>query len=44
MRHFLDCVTNRSKPVVDLREGIASLKMALAAKKSLASRQIVEFE
>lgn len=44
MRHFLDCVSNRSTPVVGLRDGMVSLKMALAAKKSLASRQIVEFE
>lgn len=41
MRHFLDCVKTRSKPVVDLRDGMWSLTVALAARESLATRQIV---
>ena len=44
MRHFLECVRTRNQPVVDLREGICSLKMALAARESLASGQIVELD
>ncbi|HXW90822.1 MAG TPA: Gfo/Idh/MocA family oxidoreductase [Terriglobales bacterium] len=42
MQHFLECVKTRSKPVVDLGEGIWSLKLALAARESLAIRQTVE--
>jgi predicted dehydrogenase len=36
MRHFLDCVNGNAQPCVDLRAGIESLRMALAAKRSLA--------
>jgi predicted dehydrogenase len=42
LRHFLDCVATRRTPIVDLAGGIASLRMALAAKASLASGQVVE--
>jgi len=42
MQHFLQCVTTRSNPVVDLHEGLWSLKLALAAHRSLATRQVVE--
>jgi predicted dehydrogenase len=41
-KHFLDCVKTRSKPVVDLREGTWSLRLALAAKESIASGGTVE--
>jgi predicted dehydrogenase len=41
-RHFLDCVKTRSKPVVDLQEGMWSLQVALAAKQSIASGSVVE--
>lgn len=40
--HFLSCVSTRSKPIVDLRDGIWSLRMALAAKQSMATRGVVE--
>jgi len=36
-RHFLACVEGRESPVVDLRSGIQSLRMALAAKESIAT-------
>ena len=42
LRHFLSCVENRSRPIVDLRDGTQSLLMALAAKKSIASGTVVE--
>jgi predicted dehydrogenase len=42
IQHFLDCVKTRSKPVVDLGEGTWSLKLALAAKESIASGRVVE--
>lgn len=42
LEHFLECVKTRSKPVVDLAEGIWSLKLALAAKESIASGRVVE--
>jgi predicted dehydrogenase len=41
-RHFLDCVRTRSKPIVDLFDGIQSLRMALAIKDSMASHQPVD--
>jgi len=40
--HFLDCVEKRTQPVVDLRCGAQSLRMALAAKLSMASNKLVE--
>lgn len=41
MAHFLAAVAGKQRPVVDLAGGITSLKMALAAKQSLASGQPV---
>jgi predicted dehydrogenase len=40
--HFLECVKNRKRPVVDLQGGIQSLRMALAVKKSITTHQPVE--
>jgi predicted dehydrogenase len=40
--HFLECVETRSRPVVDLKDGLQSLRMALAVKRSIASHQPVE--
>jgi predicted dehydrogenase len=34
MRHFLDCIAKRREPAVPLADGIAVLKLALAAKQS----------
>jgi predicted dehydrogenase len=42
LQHFLACVKTRSKPVVDLGEGMWSLKLALAAKESIATGRVVE--
>src|SRR5208282_495185 len=42
VQHFLDCVRSRSKPVVDLEEGMWSLKLALAAKESIVTGRVVE--
>ena len=42
--HFLECVENRRKPVVDLADGIWSLRVALAVKESIARRETVELE
>jgi predicted dehydrogenase len=44
LRHFLDCVRTRRKPVVDLVDAIASLRMALAAKESIATGRVIELE
>lgn len=41
MRHFLDCVAGSSSPKVNLWDGIQSLRLALAAKESMASKAIV---
>ncbi len=42
IEHFLDSVKTRKKPLVDLNEGIKSLRLALAAKQSAATGQVVE--
>jgi predicted dehydrogenase len=42
LRHFLDCVKTRNRPVVDLIDGLQSLRMALAAKRSMKTGQPVE--
>ena len=42
MEAFLRCVDRRETPVVSLRDGAQSLKMALAARESLRSRKVVE--
>ena len=36
-RHILECITTRKVPKVDLHAGIQSLRLALAAKESLAN-------
>jgi predicted dehydrogenase len=43
-RHFLDCVESRRKPVVDLADGVWSLRIGLAAKESIARQRAVEME
>jgi predicted dehydrogenase len=35
--HFLDCIRNRHRPIVDLRDGLESVRIALAAKQSIAT-------
>jgi predicted dehydrogenase len=42
LKHFLDCVRSRTKPVVDLHNGLQSLRIALAAKKSIESHELIE--
>jgi predicted dehydrogenase len=42
MQHFLECVARKAKPRVGLHDGIQSLKLALAAKKSLARQALVQ--
>jgi predicted dehydrogenase len=41
MRHFLDCVAGKAQPVVPLRSGLNSLRMALAARQSIETGEIV---
>ena len=44
MKHFLECVKTRREPVVGLVQGIESLRMALAAKESIARGGLVELD
>lgn len=44
MNHFLECLQRKQTPLVTVREGAQSLRMALAARESLASGQVVELE
>lgn len=41
MRHFLDCIQGKSEPLVSLDDGIAALRIALAAKQSSRERKEV---
>jgi predicted dehydrogenase len=41
IRHFLECVEKRTRPIVDLREGAQSLRVALAAKESIITGKMV---
>src|ERR1019366_9608392 len=41
-RHFLKCVETRSQPIVTLEDGLESLRIALAAKQSIATSRLVE--
>lgn len=42
VRHFLDCVAGRARPVVDARAGAESLRVALAARASMRRGAPVE--
>jgi predicted dehydrogenase len=42
MRHFLECVAGRARPAVGIRDGLCSLKMALAALQSMRTGQACE--
>lgn len=44
LRHFLRCVTNREQPEISLEDGIQSLRMAVAAKKSMITGQMVDLD
>ena len=40
MRHLLDCVAGKAEPVVSLEDAAAVLRIALAARESLARRPV----
>jgi predicted dehydrogenase len=42
LRSFLRCLETRSKPVVDLNDGVQSLRMALAARASGTSGEVIK--
>jgi predicted dehydrogenase len=44
LQHFLDCVRGEAQPLVDLREGVRSMKIALAADESLQTGRSVEVD
>lgn len=44
MRHMLSCLRGAEKPVVTLRDGAESLRMALASLRSLAEKRVVQVE
>ena len=44
LTHFLACMRGEAAPLVDLSEGIRSLKISLAAESSLQSQNVVEVD
>ena len=44
LKHFLACLNGQETPQVTLREGAQSLRVALAARRSLETGQVVEME
>jgi predicted dehydrogenase len=44
LNHFLECLQRKQTPQVTVRDGAQSLRMALAARGSLLSRQVIELE
>lgn len=44
MSHFLECIKTGNNPCVTLRGGASSLKIALAAKQSLATGNVVRMD
>jgi predicted dehydrogenase len=42
IKHCMECVRSRTRPIVDLHDGLQSLRMAVAAKRSIATRQPVD--
>lgn len=42
LRHFLACIAGTERPLVDLAEGVRSLKIALAAAASIESGRVEE--
>jgi predicted dehydrogenase len=44
LKYFLDGMQGKPTPLVNLRDAAQSLRMALAAKESLATAKVVEFE
>jgi predicted dehydrogenase len=44
LKHFLKVVENKEKPLVDFNEGLKSLKIALAAKKSINTGKIIKIK
>jgi predicted dehydrogenase len=44
LKHFLKCVETRQQPMVTLRDGAESLRIALAAKESIATGQLVKLD
>jgi predicted dehydrogenase len=41
LKHFVDSVARKSEPAVPIAEGIKSLKLALAAKRSIESGKVI---
>ncbi len=42
--HFFECVANRQEPIVTLRDGFNSLRIALAIKKSIETGKIISLK
>ena len=44
LKHFLNCVKNRTKTINTLNDGIKTLNIALAMKKSSKQNKIIDLK
>ncbi len=44
MIDFINCVKENKEPIIDLEQGVVSLKMALASKKSAKEKRVITME
>ena len=42
--HFFDCVATRKQPIVTIRDGVNSLRIALAVKESMETGKVISFK
>jgi predicted dehydrogenase len=44
LNHFLGCIAGKEKPLVDINQGLQSLRIALATKQSIETKTTVELK
>lgn len=44
LRHFVDCIQNKTKPIADLMDGYKAVQWAFAAKEAVAKRSVINLK
>jgi len=44
MKHFIECIKNKQNPLIDLKQGIEVLKIALVAKESSEKTKVIKLD